>query len=107
MSPKPHSWTRTYNVHSDLPSPKPYITLILRTCGLELCGESDLCMHCDVDEMTSRIANSNHATKTRLDIGSAPVIPVEPWSWGRDILLRKICLVTPDPAEHGRRQGSY
>ena len=44
-----------------------------------MCGESDLCMHCDIDEMTRRIANSNHATKTRLDVESAPVIPVEPF----------------------------
>jgi hypothetical protein len=59
-----------------------------RTYGLEICGESDLCMHCNVDEMTGRIANSNHATKTRLDIGSDPVISVVPWSqrWGREIL---------------------
>ena len=46
---------------------------LLWTYGLEMCGESDLCMHCDIDEMT-RIANSNRATKTRSDIASAPVV---------------------------------
>jgi hypothetical protein len=68
--------TRTYNVHSGLPSPKPYVTPCLEPYGLEMCGGSDLCMHCNVDEITGRIANSNHATKTRWDIGSAPVIPM-------------------------------
>jgi len=43
-----------------------------------VCGESDICIHCNVDEMTRRIANSNHATKTRFDVGSAPVMPVQP-----------------------------
>jgi hypothetical protein len=81
MSPRLDTGTRTYNVHSGLPSPKPYITLILRTCGLELCGESDLCMHCNVDEMTSRIANSIPITQRRR-AWTLDLLPLYEWSPG-------------------------
>lgn len=39
----------------------------------EMCSDDDRCMLCEIDEI-GWIANSNHATKTRLDHQSAPVV---------------------------------